>query len=286
MLDNFAILILSYGRAGRIDTIKTLREAGYTGDYYIIIDDSDDEMEKYLDIYGKDKVIIFNKDEIADQIDRGDNFQRKDIVLYARNKIWDIAESLGLQYFMMFDDDYTNFRFRFDENFEYLRNPQDIKNLDRIIAKMIEYQSNADIDTIAMAQAGDFVFGAETHPTADYPLIKRKAMNTFLCETDNSFPFMGSINEDVNAYVRLGQLGKLFFTINFLSMEQKETQQNKGGLTDIYLDQGTYVKSFYTILYSPSCIKLRGMGTKYRRIHHYVQWRNAVPKIMSEEYKK
>lgn len=283
MRDNFAILILSYQRAGRIDTIKSLRRAGYTGDYYIVIDDSDDEMEKYLDIYGDDKVIIFNKDEIADQIDRGDNFQRKDIVLYARNKIWDIAEDLGLQYFMMFDDDYTGFEYRFNSSGEY--NPKTAQNLDTFLDLLLDFYKESGFTTIALAQGGDFI-GGSGNDLAQAFTGKRKAMNTFLCSVDHPFPFVGSINEDVNTYVRRGQLGEIFYTISFVSNTQRGTQQNDGGLTGVYLDQGTYIKSFYTVLYNPSCTILRDMKTKYRRIHHYVQWRNAVPKIMSEEYKK
>ena len=32
------------------------------------------------------------------------------------------------------------------------------------------------------------------------------------------------------------------------SLLQKETQSNSGGLTDIYLELGTYVKSFYSVI--------------------------------------
>ena len=283
MRKDFAMLILSHGRAGRINTINTLKRVGYTGKYYIIIDSEDEQKQDYINEYGNEKIIIFDKDEIAEKIDRGDNFRRKDIVLYARNKIWDIAEDLNLQYLMMLDDDYTGFAYRFDEKFEYNHKP--VEDLDFIIEKMIKFYEKSNATTISFAQGGDFVFAKDTS-LANAPKIKRKAMNTFLCSVDKQFRFMGSINEDVNAYVREQQLGKLIFMINFISINQKQTQSNEGGLTDIYLDKGTYIKSFYTILYSPSCVKLGLMGSKYRRIHHYIRWRNAVPKIISEKYKK
>ena len=34
---NFAVFILSHGRANNVITIKTLRDVGYTGKIYIII---------------------------------------------------------------------------------------------------------------------------------------------------------------------------------------------------------------------------------------------------------
>ena len=54
----------------------------------------------------------------------------------------------------------------------------------------------------------------------------------------------------------------------------------------MYLDSGTYVKSFYTVMYAPACACIRMMGTKHRRLHHSINWNAAVPKIISEQFKK
>jgi hypothetical protein len=111
-------------------------------------------------------------------------------------------------------------------------------------------------------------------------------MNTFLCRADKPSDFRGTINEDVNTHVRAQQLGKLFLTTNALSVDQEDTQQEEGGLTDIYLDEGTYIKSFYTILYAPSCTTLGDLHDRADpRIHHKISWRNAVPKIVPESTK-
>ena len=64
------------------------------------------------------------------------------------------------------------------------------------------------------------------------------------------------------------------------SIDQKDTQSNAGGLTDIYLEVGTYVKSFYSVMAAPSCVKVSVMGDTSSRIHHAVTWKNAVPKII------
>lgn len=80
--------------------------------------------------------------------------------------------------------------------------------------------------------------------------------------------------------------GKVFFTLIDLAITQAPTQQNDGGLTDIYLDYGTYVKSFYSIIIQPSAIKINMMGDKFRRVHHMVKWNNCVPKILSDRWKK
>ena len=111
-------------------------------------------------------------------------------------------------------------------------------------------------------------------------------MNSFFCRTDRPFEFYGRINEDTTAYIVNGNKGKLFFTIANLSLEQLETQSNSGGLTEMYLELGTYVKSFYTVMYHPSGVDIRLMGNKHMRLHHFVHWDNCVPCIISEKYKK
>lgn len=111
-------------------------------------------------------------------------------------------------------------------------------------------------------------------------------MNCFFCKVDRPFKFLGSINEDVNMYITLGQKGKLIFTIATISMDQLQTQSNAGGLTDIYLDSGTYVKSFYSVICAPSCAKVAVINSNNPRIHHKILWNNCIPKILSEQYKK
>lgn len=74
--------------------------------------------------------------------------------------------------------------------------------------------------------------------------------------------------------------------IHELGLDQLETQSNSGGMTELYLDAGTYVKSFYTVMYCPSCVVVSAMGTAHRRLHHHIKWRYAVPKILHESVKK
>ncbi|MGT3185593.1 hypothetical protein ACVSXV_23155, partial [Yersinia enterocolitica] len=96
----------------------------------------------------------------------------------------------------------------------------------------------------------------------------------------------GRINEDVNTYTTLGRRGELFMTIGAVQLLQKRTQSNSGGMTELYLDSGTYVKSFYSVMFSPSCVKISLMGSTHKRIHHKVIWDNAAVKVISEIHKK
>jgi hypothetical protein len=71
-----------------------------------------------------------------------------------------------------------------------------------------------------------------------------------------------------------------------VSLKQTDTQSNKGGLTEMYLNAGTYTKSFYTVMYSPDCAKISVLNTNNSRIHHKINWNNAVPCLISDTYKK
>lgn len=281
---NFAIFILSANRAGNVDTIETLRKHGYTGEWYIVIDRKED-IQPYEDEYGSERVIYFDKDEILDEVDRADNQDRRDVNVYARNKVFEIADEMGYEWFAQFDDDYHDFKYKWNSDGDFGSYP--VENLDHIFEAMIDYMDTADLDSIATAQGGDFIGGEEAHINKDDGKIatKRKVMNTFICNSKRPFRFIGTINEDVNTYIRLAQLGKIYLTPGIISVEQERTQQQEGGLTDIYLDSGTYVKSFYTILYSPSSVKLNRMGESNLRMHHHINWKTSIPKIVPESTK-
>ncbi len=118
------------------------------------------------------------------------------------------------------------------------------------------------------------------------PELLRKCMNSFVCSTDRPFMFFGRVNEDVNTYTTLGRRGELFFTLICAKLVQAQTQTNAGGMTELYLDGGTYTKSFYSVMYSPSCVKIGKMGdprSMFYRIHHEVSWKHTVPRILREE---
>jgi len=71
---DFAIFILTHGRPTNIKTMATLKECGYTGRLYLVVDDEDKTLDKYIANFGKDRVVVFNKKEMADQVDEGNNF--------------------------------------------------------------------------------------------------------------------------------------------------------------------------------------------------------------------
>lgn len=275
------VLILTHGRPGNVITYDTLIRQGCKKDIIIVIDNEDKKQNEYKKAFKN--VYVFDKIKKSKEFDEADNFDDRRAIVYARNAAFDIAKELGYEYFIELDDDYTSFSWRFiDDNGEF--KGKTIKNIDKVFDIMCDFIEESGADTIAMAQGGDFIGGAENN-NAKCITLKRKAMNSFIFKANSDLRFFGRINEDVNMYTLEGSRGRKIFTINMLQLNQKMTQQNAGGMTDIYKANGTYVKSFYSILHQPSSVKISMMGSKDMRIHHNVNWDKTVPMILREDIK-
>lgn len=284
---NFVAFILSHGRADRVVTYDSLKKSGYTGRIVIVLDNEDPSAPEYISRFGSENVVIFDKAAIAETFDEGVPGDRRTIV-YARNACFDIARKLGYRYFIELDDDYTVFEWRFDNRLRYITKDKAIRNLDAVFDIMLDFFKKIPAKSIAMAQGGDYL-GGGAGGEGKQLRTKRKAMNSFICDTERQFTFLGRINEDVNTYTRNTSTGDLFLQIQQVCLLQKQTQSNAGGMTEVYLDSGTYLKSFFTVMYQPSSVKVRTMSNEYvnqKRLHHRVNWMLTAPKILKEKFKK
>jgi hypothetical protein len=271
---DFAVFILTNGRPDNVKTYQTLRKCGYTGKIYLIVDNQDKSIDKYIENYGIKKIKIFDKKKMADNVDEGNNFDNTKVIIHARNACFEIANEIGVKYFVQFDDDYYYFGFRYDTGARM------IKNLDKVFDSMLDFYKNSTIKSICFSQGGDHIGGFSGIK------LKRKAMNSFFCSTERPFQFVGSINEDVNTYTTLGSRGDIFFTFTNIQLDQKDTQTNNGGMTDQYALSGTYVKSFHSVMMHPSGVKISMMNSNNPRLHHLIKWNNTTPLILNAKCKK
>ena len=273
---DFAVFILTHGRPDNVKTINTLNRCGYTGKVFFIVDNEDKSVDQYIANFGSDKVIVFDKKAMADAIDEGNNFDERRTITHARNFCFEAAKQVGVKYFLQLDDDYTAFKFRFENKLGY---EAMIKSLNGVFDIMLDFYKSIPAKSIAFSQGGDHIGGFSVTK------LKRKCMNSFFCSIDRPFQFIGAMNEDVNTYTTLGSRGKLFFTFTSLQLDQSATQSQSGGITDMYLKYGTYCKSFTTVIMQPSSVKVGMMRTTHARLHHSIKWENTVPCIISENHK-
>lgn len=282
-MKDFCVFILTHGRPDKVLTYRTLRDNGYAGPVFLVVDNEDKRAPDYIKTFGKEHVVIFDKAKTALTFDEFDNFDDRRTIVYARNACFDIAEQLGFTYFLQLDDDYVMFKYRVNELHKYPKScPYMRRTLGDAIYATLRFYQSIPAASIAFSQGGDW-FGGEANFGKE---VKRKCMNSFFCSTLRRFQFVGRINEDVNTYTWFASKGNLFMTIPHIQLDQKTTQKNAGGMTDIYINQGTYVKSFYTIICSPSCVTIEMMGETNRRIHHCVDWPSAVPCLVSPKWRK
>ena len=288
---DYCVFILTHGRPEKVITFNTLRKSGYTGPIYLVVDNEDNCARDYIAKFGADNVVIFDKRETAKHFDEFDNFNDRRTIVYARNECFQIAKKLGYKYFIQLDDDYETFAYRMcslDEIDKYgswvcigNRNQNGV-TFNKMINATFTLFKVIDCKSFAFSQGGDWMQKFD----GTLAFSRRKAMNTFFCATDRQFDFLGRINEDVNTYTWYQSQGNLFLTIPLIQIKQKQTQTNKGGMSDVYLNQGTYIKSFYTIMCSPSCVKIKIMGSSNRRMHHKVEWDYAVPMLIDDRHRK
>jgi hypothetical protein len=285
MESNLCVFILTHGRPNNVVTYNTIRKSGYNGQVFLVIDNEDETANQYRSKFGAENVIMFDKAKTARNFDEFDNFEDRRTIVYARNECFKIAKRLGYEYFLELDDDYTKFGFRSCtiEDYNFYGSWVSINStLELAFNATLEFYKAISAKSIAFSQGGDWM----QKFAGDLAFSRRKCMNTFFCATSRPFDFVGRINEDVNTYTWYQSQGNLFLTIPLIQVCQKQTQHNAGGMTDIYLNQGTYIKSFYSIICSPNCVSIRIMGSTNRRMHHKVNWDCAVPMLIDEKHRK
>lgn len=286
MREDFAAFILTNRRPDRVETLKTLKKHGYTGKVYIVIDDEDPTAEEYIKRYSN-KVLIFSKKDIAERFDEGDNFNDRRSIFYARNACFQLAEEVGVRFFVQLDDDYMSFAFRFDGQGHH--GWWKVDDMNNLFSGLVDYLQATPFASVAISQGGDHIGGADS-TNVDAIKSKRKAMNSFICDTQKPFKFVGRVNEDVNTYTCEQRKGVSFITFLAPQLVQKISQTNEGGMTELYLETGTYLKSFYSVMYAPSCVTVSSMrnpqSSNGGRLHHKVNWNACAPKIIRETHRK
>lgn len=276
---NYKIFIVSHGRADKVYTYKTLLDCGISEDRIaIVVDDSDEQINEYKKKFKE--VYVMENEKI--NLDIMDNIGDKNSVIYKRKFCYELSKKLGYRYFLVLDDDYNVFAKMF-QNWKWQSFGAQVNKLEYNLGVVFNYyfnllDLNENIKVVAMAQSGEIF-------TRKFPLFKRKVMNAWFCDTNKIFQFKGRFNDDVNTYVINNQIGNIFITSFCFALKQKDTQQTKGGMTEIYKKYGTYVKSFYSVICSPSSVKVE-FNKNVGRIHHHISGKHTNVEIISAKYKK
>ena len=121
-MSKFCVFILAHGRPNITDTYDHLLGGGYTGKIIFLVDNEDDKVNGYYEKYGNENVYMFDKIVAAKECDPMNNFGGRRATLFARNKAFDVAKTLGYDYFLVLDDDYYYFGHRGEYGAKKLQN--------------------------------------------------------------------------------------------------------------------------------------------------------------------
>lgn len=294
---DFVVLIASYGRPEGLQkmTMTTFKDFLDKVDYRIMVSDDDKTLPKYLEMFG-DKVYVFNKDKVLKDTnaDTADALDIKSVIFFERNIEFMVAKELGYRYFMHLEDDYLSMRFKMMNKKSLPSCAMKIKDFDLICEHYFKIlDSSPFLYSVCVAQGGDYIGGKSSD------LVKQgyrfKGMNIYCFDTEKEFKLPGRINEDASAYYVNGKLGKLFLTPAMIQLTQLPTQNNQGGVSDIYKRFGTYLKTIYTVIQRPDAVKISTFTTSgsskvhhadTRRIHHRSDNKVCFVKIISDKYAK
>ncbi len=273
MNDNFAVFILSHGRAKNCATLKSLRKCGYKGQWYIVIDTEDEQAELYRKNYGESHIKVFDKADYMDRFDAFDNFRSKAAVIFARYASQDMAAEMGLEYYAQMDDDISGFYLRYKDG-KSLRGKKP-KNIDRYFEALNKFLDVSGFYILALGTQAQLIGGLNER-------FKRGLVwmgsNVFFLRTDRKIKWCCSVNEDICTAIRMAQSGGIAMSIMSITINTPPVAA-AGGMQGAYSD-GKYYHNYARIMLAPNGCHLSKSGVAVTETN------KVFPKIINEKWRK
>lgn len=277
----FAIFILSHKRADRVETYSTLINSGYTGEVFIVIDNEDPQKLMYQKRF-ENLLLEFNKSKWIERTDTVTNDKRKSSPVYARNYIEYTAKVMGYDAYIVMDDDITNLRFRYVEN--YVSKSQALKSsLDEVLEAYINYLLTAKIATLSFATV--MVYAGGVHNEAD---MVRLANHRYTCQIhmrNLAFPvdWISLANNDSISANNTAKIGYLWWSLPFIVYDSPKMNTLPGGMKEVYDGVSEFKRAFMSTVVSPSVCRV---GCSKNRLAIKRNLKAAYPVIISGRWKK
>lgn len=273
------VYIKSHGRPGKQLTYNTLRNAGYTGDIVLVIDNEDKHGQGYLEFVKHDDrtwLHVFNKQRFVDTIDCGTSCPKRDVNLYA----WAACEEFAIQdkqnFFIMADDDITGFRFRYKDG-EHLRSLKITQNLDQIFRLVEEYMLSCNVSAMSTGIPQMYFSG-----DIEKDLWKWRVPYTFVFRNANyRLAWVSEYEEDIITAIQASLNGQYLSVLPIVQRETIEIGTNYGGMHNSYTN--SFKNAQYGYIWNPSCRELIPYKDKFMC---KIQRDKAFAKLVSSEYCK
>lgn len=279
MKNDYAVFIISHKRP-EVETLKALEKSGYTGDYFIVIDDADPTIEEYKSRYGK-HVLVFSKEEIWQDTDTIDNAKILTSATYARNYCIKAARNKGYEFFVNLDDDINRFAFRYIEGDKLAI--KSVKNIGKVFEEYIKYMKSASLTCTAFILAGRLMGGIQS------PLVKScfysRPTNCLIMRSSTPL-FKSTVCEDVIYALDNNEKGLLTYGLMPIVIYAGKpcTGNSGGGMAEYYATQKEYTQFFHIKVIKPTAVSLRMCSSGKVKVRFDEKY--FLPKILNEEWKK
>ena len=278
MKNKFAVFILTHGRPHNQVTLETLRRLGYTGKVYLVVDNQDETLTEYANIY--EDVICFNKEIFINDTETGLSLPEPKFAVFARNAIEDIALYDGYDAFMMLDDDITNIRVRFPDG-NRLKSYSLKSCFNEVIDLCVEYVINQQIACMGLGFCNLYIGGIENFEKENPR--QRLCAEAFIRNTKYTVKWRLNMVEDLITSIDGAVNNQVWFQFLPLQVDIRMSEGVvDGGNSDVYRKLGKFKVNFMPIIAYPSSNIMR----------YGKDWAvtttpdTCVPKIISSSYRK
>ena len=274
------VYIISKGRP-QCKTAHTLKRIKFPGDWFIVCGTNDETLGEYIARWGVERVKVFDFDEQLETTDTMDNFgfeAKASGACPVRNAVREISWARGELRHWQFDDDYTVFS-RFDPETHRNRDVRDGEELYGLMAAVSAFGHRAGLRNVGFPPSTMEVRPARVGGWSS------RVFNAHNMPSDPGLftPWVGRMNDDLINAINTWRRGGIEMTVKFMSMNMPPTQSEKGGLTEMYRDDGTVRKTAYAVMACPAAVRL---VERFRRYHHKADWALICPKIVSDGYRR
>lgn len=270
----FVVFICTHGRPYNQSTLKVLRNCGYTGIVYLVVDDEDNTRYLLEDLFDDNTLsLTFSKQHHIESDDCGTDSPVRNTHLYAWNACEKFARDLGFDYAIIADDDLTGFRYRYEDN-NHLKSIPITKNIDKLFNYYIEYMDNTNISALSVADARNYIGGKANNGRNMNTLVFRKVKDKIVWKSE--------MYEEMVTSLLAQQTGKFIFQPTFFQYDTKTMAKDvTGGMEKIYNSMGILKRSSYVVMFHPSCVQFDANNTGFK-----LNKDRAFPKIVSSNVSK
>jgi len=271
------IFIPSYHRADNLKTVNYYKRIGWNMDnIHVVIDSETDDIPDYE--YQAERtgfnLHIFNMQEARkryDYVHRPSQSRRS--AGQARNQFYDIAKSLGIDFFMIQDDDTQGYQNKKLGKYLGMSSSDDVN---AVFEGIKNFMLKRKIGVFGVSQTGDFFGGTNKK------LLRNKVMNTTFVNT--AYVYRGERgvqDDDTSQFVTIMNEGLFTGSIgDGLVLQQTQSATASGGLTELYNECKLLNKALVCPIQFPSAICANKQEKNGGRIHHQIRHKYLAPRLL------